>query len=265
MKLTAINKFPVKSLKGVSLSSAVVDDFGIKNDRRWMLVDEDGTFISQRKHPVMGTIGVQDADGLLAFKSSCNQELSVSPNDFTETCSVKVWGDEVSVLAAHSEVGDWFSGILNKKVRLVYMPDRSFRQVDREYADYNQRVSFADGFPFLLISEASLNDLNTRLDNPVGMSRFRPNLVVSGCDAYEEDRWKKIRVGGIEFDVVKPCSRCIMTTIDENTLKHGKEPLKTLAGYRRNEYGVCFGQNLVHRGEGHLTVGDSIEVLERQS
>ncbi|UZE97726.1 MOSC domain-containing protein [Alkalimarinus alittae] len=262
MQLASINKYPVKSLKGVPLASTIVDDFGIQNDRRWMLIDDKGVFITQRKYPLLGTISVEDQGVALRFCASGGAELKVSAARFSEHVDTVVWGDAVGALKAEPSVSDWFSSLLGVRVNLVYMPNSSFRQVDRQYADYKQRVSFADGYPFLLTTEASLLELNERLDSPVMMSRFRPNLVVSGCDAYEEDRWKRIRVGEIEFEIVKPCSRCIMTTIDESTLKYGKEPLKTLAGYRRNEYGVCFGQNLVHKNLGTLDVGAKVEILE---
>jgi len=261
IKLSAINKYPVKSLKAISLLSAAIDDFGIVNDRRWMLVDDSGKFLTQRKHPVMGTISVEDYGESLRFSYAGAGALEVLVDDFVLPVSVNVWRDEVSALKAEGEVNEWFSSILGLKATLVYMPASAFRQVDRVFADYEQRVGFADGFPFLLISEASLVDLNNRLATTVSMSRFRPNLVISGCEAFAEDQWKKIKIGNIEFDLVKPCSRCIMTTIDESTLKYGKEPLRTLASYRRNEFGVCFGQNIVHQNTGLLNVGDSVEVM----
>ncbi|MFD2228821.1 MOSC domain-containing protein [Alkalimarinus sediminis] len=263
MKLTAINKYPVKSLKGLSLDSSLIDEFGIENDRRWMLVDSDGRFVTQRKHPIMGTIAVEDRDGLLRFTSAEGSVLDVQAGDFVNSIDAQVWSDNIVALGAGDAISGWFSELLGTPVNLVYMPDSTFRQVDRNYADYKQRVGFADGFPFLLISEASLEDLNSRLDSPVAMSRFRPNLVVTGCDAFEEDSWQLIRIGDIEFELVKPCSRCIMTTIDEVSLNYGKEPLKTLATYRRNDYGVCFGQNLVHQNQGVLSVGANVEVLKR--
>ena len=264
MNLTAINQYPVKSLRGLSRDSVQVDDFGIKNDRRWMLVRDDGSFVTQRKYPVMGSIAVEDRGDMLRFTSANGNCLDVFIGEFVDPVDSVVWGDSVTALGAGKASSDWFTLLLGIPVRLVYMPVSAFRQVDRSFADYNQRVSFADAFPFLLISEASLNDLNERLENTVNMSRFRPNLVVSGCEAYEEDCWKLIRIGDIEFEVVKPCSRCIMTTIDESSLRYGKEPLKTLAGYRKSEYGVCFGQNLVHQSQGVLTVGAKVEVLRRK-
>ncbi len=241
IKLSAINKYPVKSLKPISIKRADIDDFGIINDRRWMLVNAEGRFVTQRQYPKMGAITVEDSGQYLHFCSESGSMLEVDNALLNESVLVRVWGDDVSAHKATSEVNEWFSEVLGVSVALVYMPDSTFRQVDRQFADYRQRVSFADGFPFLLISEASLADLNSRLESPVPMSRFRPNLVVSGCEPFEEDQWRRIRIGGVEFDVVKPCSRCVMTTIDEATLRKGQEPLRTLATYRKNEYGVCFG------------------------
>lgn len=262
MLLTEINQYPVKSMKGVSHTTSLVDHFGIKDDRRWMLVDQQGRFITQRKHPLLSTISVSKNDSSLIFTTLNGEVLSVNADCLTRQIDVTVWGDTVSACCADQFVGEWFSSLLGLPVHLVYMPETTFRQVDRQFADYEQRVSFVDGFPFLLISESSLTDLNQRLENTVSMARFRPNLVVSGCDAYAEDDWRRIRIGQLEFEVVKPCSRCIMITLDERTLTYGKEPLKTLASYRRNEFGACFGQNLVHQSTGVLTVGDRVEVLE---
>jgi uncharacterized protein YcbX len=142
------------------------------------------------------------------------------------------------------------------------MPDDSVRPVDPDYAGPGHRVGFADGFPFLLISEASLDDLNARLAHPLPMARFRPNLVVGGCEAFAEDRWRRIRIGDLVLDLVKPCSRCIIPTIDIATGERDAEPLRTLMTYRRHDNRILFGQNLVHRGTGLLRRGMSVEVIE---
>ena len=183
-------------------------------------------------------------------------------HEFSEPLQVSVWNDSVSALGLGiSEKDAVLSKYVGKAVRLVFMPDSSFRQVDREYFSADRRGSFADGFPVLLCNTASQLDLNSRLEEPVPMSRFRPNIVVSGQEPFEEDRWRRIRIGEIEFAVVKPCSRCVMTTINDAGEK-GKEPLKTLATYRRNEHGVCFGQNLVPLSHGQISVRDTLVVLE---
>src|SRR5262249_19187395 len=155
----------------------------------------------------------------------------------------------------------WLSDYLGQKCRLVRMADFTVRRLDERYAKDGE-VGFADGYPFLLISEASLSDLNERLAEPVPMNRFRPNIVTSGSGSYAEDRWKTIRIGTLEFRVVKPCDRCVITTVNQSTGDKGIEPLRTLATYRKSEAGVIFGQNLVHQGTGSIYVGDSIEILE---
>jgi uncharacterized protein YcbX len=163
------------------------------------------------------------------------------------------------------EVSQWFSEFLELSCQLVYMPDNSYRPVNSRYASHNQQVSFADGFPFLLISEASLQDLNERLDQPIPMNRFRPNLVVSGCEAFAEDSWRSIRIGSIPFHVVKPCERCLITTVDQAQGIRGKEPLQTLAQYRLSNGKILFGQNLIPAELGTLQVGDSVEICHSSS
>jgi uncharacterized protein YcbX len=174
---------------------------------------------------------------------------------------VKVWRDECPAYYCGEKAANWFSLFLNISARLVFMPSESRRLVDPHYSDGRQIVSFADGFPFLLISEASLGDLNRRLKKPLEMERFRPNLVVKGCQPYEEDSWKSIRIGDISFQVSKPCSRCVITTIDPSDGTTDKEPLRTLATYRATQGKVLFGQNLIHESEGTVEVGMEVEVV----
>lgn len=261
MQLTQLNIYPAKSMRGIALERAVVTSFGLHNDRRWMLVDESGKFITQRKYAAMAWIESRLTDCGIIFQAPEMEPLVLSLDQLDQSGIATVWRDEVPVLRAPAVASQWFERFLGVACHLVYMPETSFRQVDRNYFSADQRVGFADGFPFLLISEASLEDLNGRLAESVPMTRFRPNLVISGCAAYEEDRWKKVRIGSIEFDIVKPCSRCVMTTIDAQTGRKGVEPLATLAKYRKNDFGVCFGQNLVHKGVGELRVGDSVEFI----
>jgi hypothetical protein len=175
---------------------------------------------------------------------------------------VVVWGDAVQASPAGADADAWLSGFLGLPCRLVCFPDDAVRSVDPGFARPSDQVGFADGFPFLLISQASLDDLNGRVDEAVSMLRFRPNLVVDGCDAYAEDDWRRIRIGDIEFRVAKPCSRCVIPTIDPATGLRGQEPLRTLMSYRRRDNKVYFGQNLIHDGFGRLAVGMPLEVLE---
>ncbi len=261
MELTQITLYPAKSMGAISLERSLVTSFGLHNDRRWMLVDDAGMFLTQRKFSIMRTIHCRLVDQGVVFTAPDREPLVANFEHLAEPMLVQVWRDSVEGLKAPQIASDWFSSLLGVRCHLVYMPENAFRQVDRTFFDADQRVGFADGFPFLLISEASLRDLNSRLATPVGMNRFRPNLVVSGAEAYAEDQWKRIRIGTIEFRVVKPCSRCVMTTIDEISGEKSREPLETLASYRKNVFGVCFGQNLVHLNAGELKLGDRVEVL----
>jgi uncharacterized protein YcbX len=168
---------------------------------------------------------------------------------------VQVWDDRCLARDLGDEPARWFSSFLGEQVRLVFMPDETFRQIDVDYVPGIRRVSFADGFPLLLIGEGSLDELNRRLPKPVPMNRFRPNLVLAGSEPFAEDTWASVQIGAVGFDVLKPCSRCVATTVDHDTAEAGKEPLRTLATFRKRGHGVYFGQNLLHQGPGSLAVG----------
>jgi uncharacterized protein YcbX len=169
---------------------------------------------------------------------------------------VAIWKDQCVAVAAGAEADAWFTALLGTPCRLVTMPSSTVRQVDLGYAEPGDPVGFADGFPFLLISQGSLDELNRRLEHPVPMDRFRPNIVVDGCEPHAEDGWSRVTIGEISFRVVKPCARCVITTTDQQTGERGREPLRTLATYRRVGNKVLFGQNLIHDGVGAVRVGD---------
>ncbi|MGK0291604.1 MAG: hypothetical protein ACI86H_003073, partial [bacterium] len=239
--------YPIKSAQGIALTEAIVGKKGFQYDRRWMLVDENGSFLSQRKYPQMASLEVQFAGEGLSVSAPNMSSLLIPFEPMTkELLDVQVWDDIVSAVIVGNDSNVWFSKFLGIKSQLVFFPEEEFRQVDQEYAEPQHGTGFSDGFPFLLISEASLDDLNSRLEEPVTMERFRPNIVVQGCNAFEEDFWKEVQIGNITFSVVKPCSRCIITTLDPKTGKKiGKEPLKTLSSYRKVKSQVYFGQNIV--------------------
>lgn len=266
IRVTGLNYYPVKSFQGIAVDQIELDDFGFKNDRRYMLVDAQGQFVTQRKHPALSKFAARligQTNGLtdqVELQGPGVADECFGLDEFTESQSVKVWQDQVPAKLIPFERMTQFSEALGLPVSLAYMPDSAFRQVDRAFFAEDQRVNFADGFPILLTHQASLNELNQRLDQAVPMNRFRPNIVVEGGEPYAEDNWKQIQIGKVIFDCVKPCSRCVMTTIDEQAQK-GKEPLATLATYRKNEFGVCFGENLVHRSTGTVRVGDKVEIL----
>ncbi|MEO0473598.1 MAG: MOSC N-terminal beta barrel domain-containing protein [Bacteroidota bacterium] len=267
MVLTEIYIYPVKSLAGISLAEAAVSDRGLINDRRWMIVDPRGMFLSQRQIPEMALLQVGlRPDGLrIAHKYK-----DIAPIDFcapdadSPEASAQVWNDPCMVHAAPREVNQWLSEALETNCQLVYMPDNSHRKVEEDFMRKGEIVSFADGFPFLIIGESALQHLNDKLPKGVPMNRFRPNFVFSGAPPHAEDEWAHFRMGEIDFYGVKPCSRCQVTTIDQATGEMGKDPLKTLHGYRKKGNKVLFGMNLLHEGNGKIRVGDQIEIVQKQ-
>ncbi len=265
MHLACLWIYPIKSTRLLALEQAEVESRGLRHDRRWMLVDANGRFITQRKHGVLTQV-VATIDGQeLRVNASGMPELVLSaPPADGERITVQVWNDSVSALAAKGGASDWFSKVLGMATQVVLMDESAKRAIDPAYALAGEQVSFADGFPLLLIGEGSLNDLNTRISQPVDMRHFRPNLVIAGSDPYAEDTWRRIRIGEIEFELVKKCSRCVLTTRNPDTgeLDAQQEPLRTLSTYRREEEGVMFGQNLIARGKGLLQVGMPVTVIE---
>ena len=264
--LTEINIYPIKSLGGISLQSSLVEERGLKYDRRWMLVYEDGFFFTQRDHPEMALLQpVIENDFLIIshkqFKIE-NLKIPAEPNGANDI-EVVVWSDKCIAKTYSKEIDNWFSNVLGFKCKLVYMPDSTRREVNPDYIK-NKAVSFADAYPFLMIGEESLNDLNSRMEIPLPMNRFRPNFVFGGGESFDEDKWKKILIGDVEFSVVKPCSRCAVTTVDQNTGEKGKEPLTTLTKFRNVGGKVFFGQNLVAENTGKIFAGEELKVLERK-
>lgn len=262
MNLKSLYRYPVKSLRGGAFDALDVTERGLCFDRHWMVVDAQGQFMTQRQHARMALIDTQvDDDGGLLLQAPRMPDLNVH-GAHDATLPVVVWRDTVQAAPVDGDADAWLSEFLAIDCRLVVFPYDARRVVDPEYAAATDQVGFADGFPFLLISQASLDDLNARLTQPVPMLRFRPNLVIGGCDAYAEDTWRRIRVGDLEFRVAKPCSRCIIPTIDPATAQRSAEPLRTLMTYRRRDNRIYFGQNLIHDGNGRLAVGMPVEVLE---
>lgn len=270
MILSEINIFPVKSLRGHSPTAARVEPRGFEHDRRWLLVDENGRFLTQREFPRMAAIEVEVGGNDIRFRfegRSCAAELEPAGDE----TMVQIWNDRCGAITYGDSVNAWFSGALGTDCSLVKMTDTTVaRPVDPNYArSENDHVSFADGYPYLLLGEGSLAALNGRLDEPVPMNRFRPNLVISGSDAFDEDNWVAIRIGEVEFDVVKPCARCVIPGIDQVTgVKSGAALLRTLAEFRTFERNgakkVLFGQNLLARNLGTLRVGENVRILERR-
>lgn len=259
-RLGEIRVHPLKGAAGILLNRVALDGFGPRHDRRWMAVDGDGLFLSQRNTPALALVGTALEDDALTLTAPHLPPLRVPPG--SRPRRVRVWNDEVDARDCGDDAADWLRAALGEPARLVHLPEDGDRVVPPSYGRAGDRVAFSDAFPFLVLARASLEDLNARLEAPLPMDRFRPNLVVDGVEAYAEDRWRRIRVGGVELDVVKPCARCVVTTTDQRTGERGREPLRTLATYRRREGHVWFAWNAIHRGQGELRVGDAVEVLE---
>ena len=270
VKVTEINIFPIKSLRGISLASAALTRRGFRHDRCWMLVDSHGRFITQRQYAQLALVETRLHDDGITVRAPDGGSLEVPLQPASGQCvEVSVWDDRVSAVAAREEINAWFSDYLGTACQLVAMPPDSVRAVDASYAVSAQdQVGFADGFPFLLIGEGSLRDLNRRLlqrgESAVPMIRFRPNIVVDSDEAFVEDHWRRIKIGDVVFHVVKPCSRCVIPTIDLQTAARHKEPLRTLLEYRKTGNKAYFGQNLVHEfvPDAVISVGDPVQVLE---
>lgn len=260
LRISQLNIYPVKSLGGISLPSARITDRGLEYDRRWMLIDPHGVQITQREVPPMALLQPAITPSGLSITHRLTQatiEIPFEPltSDYAE---VQCWDDTVRAQFVSPAADDWFSAALNIPCRLVFMPEETLRPTDLKYTEPGYYTSFADAYPFLLIGEASLEELNSRLDNPLPMNRFRPNIVFSGGTPFQEDQLHDFHIGAIRFSGVKLCARCIMTTIDQTTAIKGKEPLRTLAGYRAKGNKILFGQNLIHHGLGRIAVGDEL-------
>lgn len=250
---------PIKSCRGIPVEHARLERRGLADDRRYMLVDPSGRFVTQREEHRLALVAVTLQPDTLELAAPDLPTLAVPRRPARgERTTVSVWRSECDALV-EPQGSAWFSRLLGRPLRLVYMPDDVERGVSPARARPGDIVSFADGYPLLLISQASLDDLNARLETPIEIRRFRPNIVISGCAPFAEDEPARLRIGAVELRNVKPCARCVITTVDPETATAGKEPLRTLAAYRKTDDGVLFGVNLVHEGVGEIRVGDPVE------
>lgn len=274
LTVASLHIYPVKSLGGFSVGEARTTDRGFEHDRRWMLVDGNGRFLSQRELPTMACLHCTPlADGFRVtdIRDGATLDLPWEPHS-DERRSATIWIDAVDVIEAPSEVSIWFTQKLNQPCALVFMPKTSHRRVDPNYA--TGITSLSDGYPYLIISQASLDDLNTRIrtssDHPagpssdLGMERFRPNIVIAGGKAFQEDRWKEIEINGTCFSLVKPCARCMIPTICQHTGEKGIEPTRTLASFRRRvtpegAVKVEFGMNALAMEDAMIRTGDTVQ------
>ena len=271
MTLAAINRFPIKSCRGAAASEAVVEPWGLAGDRRWLVVDEDGVLITAREQPrMLLVVPTPTSDGALHLASPDAPELTVPVPGGDELVPVRVWGTELLAAPAGLEAAAWFSKIVGGAARLVYLDDPTRRHPNPQFARPTDYVSFADGYPLLLATTGSLHQLNDWIavgprpeEGPVPMIRFRPNVVIDGSDPFAEDGWRRLRIGAATFRAVKGCDRCVMTTTDADTARRGKEPITTLAKYRRWDRATWFGMNLIPDTPGAtIRVGDDVEILD---
>jgi uncharacterized protein YcbX len=261
-EVRGLNFYPIKSCRGTSLDVAMIGARGIVADRQWMVVDAENNFLTQRELPRMAQVSPQ-LGASLEVSAPGMPPLRVPLDSAGDRTGVTVWSDQVEAVDEGSEAAGWLSRFLETPCRLVRIPSDIVRRADAEFSGPQDQVGFADGYSFLLTSHASLDDLNRRLPSALPMNRFRPNIVIDGVEPFEEDGWKRIRIDGIEFSVVKPCARCAITTVDQQTAEKSKEPLRTLATFRNVPgRGVMFGQNLVHHGTGAIRIGAPVEILE---
>jgi uncharacterized protein len=268
LTLSALHIYPVKGLKGIELESAACTDRGLEHDRRWMVVDGNGDFLSQREVPKMATIWTDIAGGSLVLSApdlpSVDVPLDAKP---AQPFKVRVWKSVCDAIPVSAEADVWLSGYLGRSCRLVHMPDSTKRFSPTEHSGGEKLVGFADAFAYLVTTEASLADLNSRLaaraQRPVPMNRFRPNLVVSGSGSFAEDGWREIRVGEAVLRAARRCGRCQVTTTDQSTGEvTGPEPLATLSTFHADpESGPCFGVNFVTVTAGGVSLGDTVEVV----
>lgn len=262
IKLTQIWIYPIKSLGGISLLTAGVMGKGLRYDRRMMLIDETGTAITQRVYPKMALFKPSVSGEQLKIKYGQHElKLPLVEHDLSRPLDVSIWKDRVKAFEVGTAPSEWFSDMLDVRCKLVFFPEENDRPVDPRYHVNNENVSLADAYPFMIIGQSSLDDLNSKLDEPVPMNRFRPSFVFEGGNPYEEDNWRNFVIGDVRFVGVKPCDRCVLTTVNQITAEKGVEPLKTLASYRKKDNKIYFGQNLVALDHNTVNVGDRI-VLE---
>ncbi len=265
MRVRSLYIYPVKSLRGIAVQEMALDAFGPAHDRRWMIVDKENQFVTQRTHPQLANIGTELVDERIWIDVPGHGRFPLSAGQAERT--VRVWRDWVKGCLAEPGPAAAISAFCGQSLELIYMPESTFRRVDSDWVVDRRRVGFADGFPFLIVNRASLEDLNGRLEVAVDERRFRPNIVIDGSEPWAEDRWRSLGIAARPFSLPKPCSRCVMTTVDPDrgVKAPNAEPLRTLGQFRRTVDGVMFGVNALHDGQpAVLRVDDPVEILEQE-
>lgn len=263
--VSGLHIHPVKSCASVALERMRLDAWGPCDDRRLMIVSASGKFITQRTTPRLALVDVERDAERLRLRAPAAPPIEIVLDPAGERIATTVWSHHGDAIRVSREADAWLSQWLGETVMLVGCPPKMDRIANRDWVDHDAPVGFADAYPILLTTEGSLDALNGRLERAIPMSRFRPNLVLKGCEPFAEDDWRRIRVGSVTLDMVKPCDRCVVTTIDPATAQKQREPLATLARFRRSKAGVLFGQNCVARGTGEIALGEPVEILETGS
>jgi uncharacterized protein len=262
-RISEIYIYPIKALAGISLQSAVVTERGLQHDRRWVLVDESNYHITQREFAELALLDVAVVENGLIVKHRTKDfdELFISFAPQTaDYQTIRVWNDEIETIRVSDDADKWFSDILGINCRLFYQPENSIRPVDARYAIQNDHVNLSDGYPILIAGQASIDDLSRRIGIETTIKRFRPNLVFTGGEAFEEDTWGEFKINDTVLHGVKNCARCPVPNIDPQTAEISKEVIKTLASYRTRNNKVLFGQNLLVRQTGVISVGDEVKI-----
>ncbi|MGW3632212.1 MOSC domain-containing protein [Streptomyces sp. NPDC005122] len=270
-ELHSIHVHPVKAFRGQSPRDAVVEPWGLAGDRRWALIDDGGKVVTQRQQPRLALAAAELVPGGVRLSAPGRASLSVPVPEQTaaDRTTLDLFGDKVEAVLAGTAAHVWCSEYLGSETHLVHMDDPATRRpLDPEYGRPGETVSFADGYPLLLTTLASLDALNSLIaqgdrspEGPLPMNRFRPNVVVSGTTAWAEDDWTRVTIGEVAFRVARPCGRCVVTTTDQDTAERGREPLRTLGRHRRFGSRLVFGQNLVPESTGIVRVGDPVTVV----
>ncbi len=264
LTISQLHVYPVKSLRGISLAESDLQLAGLAHDRQWMLVDSKGAMMTQRSHPQMALVDTSLDDGVLVLDTFGMDTHRVPVTDAAMARrSSSVWGSAVSGIDVGDETADWLGQAIGEECRLIAFPASDTRPCDPEYSNPGDHTRYADGFPLLVVTQASLDYLNERLATPVSINRFRPNIVIDGANAHDEDDWRTLRIGDISMRLVKACARCSVPTVDpESGVLAGPEPIHTLSSYRRRDGEVFFGINASPDGEGRLAVGDTVSILD---
>jgi uncharacterized protein YcbX len=265
--LSNLTYYPIKACRGFDIPESLVERMGLADDRRMMVVTPEGEFLTQREYAKLALITPTLKNDSVTLSAPNFDSIRFAIQKSGTPTSVNIWKSKgVSAIDQGDESAQWLSDWLGVSVRLVHVDENFKRNLNPEFAvSADDHTGFADGYPILIISEASLQDLNSRLVSALPMNRFRPNIVVKDCEPFAEDTWKRIRIGDVEMALVKPCPRCEVTTIDKETLERNKEPLKTLGKYRKQKDGAMFGMNVIPLNEGQVKVGMNVEVIEYSS